>query len=93
MMKAEKDRKRIREFLDLVENEKYDLRKYSRPVLVFCVDENKKVKYSLWESDLLDRFGLSNVDGWDYEEDISFCPDWVDDYDDDDWDEDDDDDF
>ncbi len=93
MMKAEKDRKKIREFLDLVENEKYDLRKYSRPVLVFCVDENKKVKYSLWESDLLDRFGLSNVDGWDYEEDISFCPDWVDDYDEDDWDDDDDDDF
>ena len=76
-MKAEKDRKKIREFFDLVENEKYDLRRYSRPVLVYMVDENKRVKYSLWEDDLLHRFGIENVDGWDYEEDSSFCPDWV----------------
>ena len=89
-MKAEKDRKRIREFFDLVENEKYDLRKYSRPVLVYMVDENKRVKYSLWEDDLLHRFGLENVDGWDYEEDSSFCPDWVMDDDDEDEDEDED---
>jgi hypothetical protein len=42
---------------------------------------------------MLNRFGLDNVDGWDYEEDIVFCPDWVrdDEDDDDDWDDDDDD--
>ena len=92
MMKVEKEKKKIREFFNLVENEKYDLRKYSIPVLVYFVDENKRVKYSLWENDLLIRFGLENVDGWDYEEDISFCPDWVqDDIDEDDWDEDDED--
>ena len=92
MMKAEKDRKKIREFFELVENEKYDLRRYSVPVLVYMVDENKRVKYSLWELDLLNRFGLENVDGWDYEEDSSFCPDWVMDDDDEDFDDDDDDD-
>ena len=93
MMKAEKDRKKIREFFELVENEKYDLRRYSVPVLVYMVDENKRVKYSLWELDLLNRFGLENVDGWDYEEDSSFCPDWVMDDDDEDFDDDDDDDL
>jgi hypothetical protein len=49
MMKAQYEKNKIREFLDLVENEKYDLRKYTKPVLVFTVDENEKVKYSLWE--------------------------------------------
>ena len=93
MMKMEKDKKKIREFLDLIENEKYELRKYTLPVLVYFVDENKKVKYSLWEHDLLIRYGLENVDGWDYEEDISFCPDWVEGGDDDEmWDDDEDDD-
>lgn len=96
MMKSQFDRNKIREFLDLVENERYDLRKYTKPVLVYMVDENEKVKYSLWEQDMLNRFGLENVDGWDYEEDIVFCPDWVqdefDDEFDDDWDDDDDDD-
>ena len=92
MMKMEKDRKRIREFFNLVENESYDLRKYSVPVLVYCVDEHKMVKYSLWDFDLLQRYGLENVDGWDYEEDLGFCPDWVRDDDDDDFDDDDDDD-
>jgi len=92
MMKVEKDRKKIREFFNLTENEKYDLRRYSKPVLVYYVDENKRVKFSLWEDDLLDRFGIKNVDGWDYEEDLSFCPDWVaDNDDDDDFDDDDDD--
>jgi len=84
-MKAEKDRKKIVEFFDLIENEKYDLRKFSRPVLVYGVDEDKMVKFSLWESDMLERFGLKNVDGWDYEEDSSFCPDWVLDADDEDF--------
>ncbi|MCL2064541.1 MAG: hypothetical protein FWG98_09250 [Candidatus Cloacimonetes bacterium] len=77
MMKVEKDKKRIREFFNLIENDKYDLRKYNMPTLVYFIDENKKVKYSLWEMDLLNRFGLENVDGWDYEEDIAFCPDWI----------------
>ena len=94
MMKTETDRKKILEFFNLVENEKYELRRYSKPVLVYCVDENKKVKYSLWEKDLLERYGLDNVDGWDFEEDLLFCPDWVqDEYDDENYDDDDDDDF
>ena len=93
MMKAEADRKKIREFFNMVENEKYDLRKYSKPVLVYHVDENKMVKYSLWETDLLQRYGLENVDGWDYEDDLAFCPDWVADGVEDDDDDDDDDDL
>jgi hypothetical protein len=91
-MKSENDRKKIREFFNLVENEKYDLLKYTRPVLVYFVDEAKRVKYSLWEETLLERFGLENVDGWDFEEDLLFCPDWVGDDDDEDFDWDDDDD-
>jgi serine protease inhibitor ecotin len=91
MMRAEHDRKKIREFFELIESDKYDLRKYSKPVLVYYVDENKKVKYSLWENDMLNRFGIDNVDGWDYEEDIAFCPDWVEDEEEDDFDDDDDD--
>jgi len=77
MMKTERDRKRIIEFLDLIDNDKYDLRKYTNPVLVYTIDKESRVKYSLWENDLLTRYGLENVDGWDFEEDISFCPDWV----------------
>ena len=64
MMHKETDKTRIREFLDLLGNERYDLRKYTRPVLVYKV-EDKTVFYSIWEDDLLNRFGLSNVDGWD----------------------------
>ncbi len=75
-MHKETDKTRIREFLDLLGNERYDLRKYTRPVLVYKV-EDKTVFYSIWEDDLLNRFGLSNVDGWDYKEDTIFCPDWV----------------
>jgi len=52
------------------------LRKYNKPILVYKVDD-KTVYYSIWESDMLDRFGLENVDGWDYKEDTIFCPDWV----------------
>ena len=77
MWKAEKNRKRIIEFLNLVENDKYELRKYSEPVLVYEVDENQMVKYSLWEAYDLFRYGLQNVDGHDFEDDIYFCPDWV----------------
>lgn len=76
MMHKETDKVRIREFLDLLGNERYDLRKYTRPVLVYKVDD-QTVFYSLWEDDLLNRFGLNNVDGWDYKEDTIFCPDWV----------------
>ena len=76
MMHKETDRGRIREFLDLLGNEHYDLRKYHRPVLVYKV-EDKTVFYSIWEDDLLNRFGLANVDGWDYKEDTIFCPDWI----------------
>ena len=75
-MNKEIDRIKIREFLDLLGNEKYEIRKYSKPVLVYEV-KDRVVYYSLWESDILDRYGLSNVDGWDYKEDTIFCPDWV----------------
>ena len=77
MMKTEKDRKKIVEFFDLIENDKYDLRKYTKPILVYYIDQENRVKYSLWENSLLERYGLENVDGWDFEEDISFCPDWM----------------
>jgi hypothetical protein len=91
-MKAEKDRKKIVEFFDLIENDKYDLRKYSKPSLVYFVDTDGMVKFSLWENDDLEKYGLVNVDGWDFEEDLAFCPDWVSDTenDDDDYDDDDD---
>ncbi len=75
-MHKETDRARIREFLDLLGNERYNLSKYHHPILVYKV-EDKTVYYSLWEEDLLNRFGLSNVDGWDFKEDTIFCPDWV----------------
>ncbi len=96
MMQKEASRERVREFLDLVDNDKIDLRRYSRPVLVYKVEDGT-VRYSIWEEDLLNRFGLQYVDGWDYEEDELFCPDWVlgehddlEDYEDDDDDDDDD---
>lgn len=76
MMNTEKDRKRIFEFLDLLGNESYELRRYSHPILVYKV-ENGIVYYSLWEEEILQRFGLKNVDGWDYKDDSLFCPDWV----------------
>ncbi len=87
MMTVQKDRDKIREFFDLLEDEHYDLRKFSHPVLVYKVDGDK-IYYSLWEESLLSRFGLENVDGWDYSEDVLFCPDWVqDDLDEDDFDD------
>ncbi len=70
--------KKIREFLDMVENHKVELRRYRVPVLVWAISDGT-VYYSFWESDMLDKFGLENVDGWDYEEDKLFCPDWVED--------------
>ncbi|HNX37131.1 MAG TPA: hypothetical protein PL124_01885 [Candidatus Cloacimonadota bacterium] len=87
----ETDTKRIREFLDLVENHKVEIRHYKNPVLVWGVQEGT-VYYSFWEADLLEKYGLQNVDGWDFEEDQLFCPDWMTDEDDDDYDLDDDDD-
>ncbi len=76
MMNTENNRKKIIEFLDLLGNENYELRRYSRPVLVYKVVD-KTVYYSLWEEDVLNRFGLKNVEGWDSKEDSIFCPDWV----------------
>ncbi|MFA5498968.1 MAG: hypothetical protein WC327_05415 [Candidatus Cloacimonadia bacterium] len=94
MMNKETDRAKIIEFLDLLGNEVYNLRKYHRPILVYKVEDGT-IYYSLWEEELLDRYGLQNVDGWDYEEDTIFCPDWVIGVDSDDFfdDDDDDDDF
>lgn len=90
-MKQE-DIKKIKEFLDMVENHKVELRRYKTPVLVWAIQEGT-VHYSFWESDMLEKFGLENVDGWDFEEDMLFCPDWVSDKDDfDDLDDDDEDD-
>ena len=77
---AEKDKKKIKEFLDLVENHKVEIRYYKHPVLVWR-NLDGVCHYSFWEEEILDRFGLSNVDGWDYQEDLLFCPDWVDDED------------
>jgi len=93
--RQENDPIKLREFLDMVENSKIEITRYKNPVLTWAIKEGT-VYYSFWEQDMLDRFGLINVDGWDYEEDLLFCPDWVDDSADD-WDEDldddDDDDF
>jgi hypothetical protein len=74
--RQESDSQKLREFLDLVENSKVEIRRYKHPVLVWAVKDGT-VYYSFWEQDILDRFGLANVDGWDYEEDLLFCPDWV----------------
>ena len=75
MMTAEKDRSRIKEFFDLT-NADFNFRKFHKPVLVYEVVDDK-VRYSLWEDELLNRFGLKNVDGWDATEDVIFCPDWM----------------
>jgi len=74
-MKAEKDRSRIKEFFDLTDTA-YNLRKFHKPVLVYEV-VGDKVRYSLWEEDVLSRFGLQNVDGWDATEELIYCPDWI----------------
>ena len=74
--RQESDPLKLREFLNLVENVKVDIRHYKHPVLVWAVKEGT-VYYSFWEQDILDRFGIANVDGWDYDEDLLFCPDWV----------------
>ena len=75
MMIAEKDKKRIMEFFEL-SGGNFNMRKYHKPVLVYDIDDDK-VRYSLWEEDILERFGLKNVDGWDHTENVAFCPDWM----------------
>jgi hypothetical protein len=93
--RQESDPQKLREFLELVENHKVEIRRYKHPALVWAIKEGT-VYYSFWEQDVLERFGIGNVDGWDYEEDLLFCPDWVGDLEEeweDDLDEDDDDDF
>lgn len=74
--RKEADQKKIRELLDLSENHKVELRHYKNPVLVWAVADGTAY-YAIWESELLDKFGLPNVDGWDFEEDLLFCPDWM----------------
>lgn len=92
IFKRQDDLKKIKEFLGMVENHKVELKRYKYPSLVWAVQEGT-VYYAFWESEMLDRFGLANVDGWDFEEDALFCPDWLVEYDelDDNDDEDDDD--
>ncbi len=75
MMIAEKDREKIKEFFELKGTD-FSLRKFHKPVLVYEIADDK-VRYSLWEEELLDRFGLKNVDGWDATENVMFCPDWM----------------
>ena len=75
MMNAERDLKRIKEFFELNKTE-FNLRQFHKPVLVYDIVDDK-VRYSLWEMEILDRFGLKNVDGWDKTENIIFCPDWM----------------
>ena len=75
MMKAERDLKRIKEFFELNKTE-FTLRKFHKPILVYDIVDDK-VRYSLWEMEILDRFGLKNVDGYDKTENIIYCPDWM----------------
>ncbi|MCD6181927.1 MAG: hypothetical protein J7K89_06040 [Candidatus Cloacimonetes bacterium] len=75
MMHAVSDRNKIKEFFEL-NDQRFGLRKFSKPVLVFEVVEDK-VRYSLWEQEVLERFGLNNVDGWDHTENLIYCPDWI----------------
>ena len=75
MMTAEKDRSRIKEFFELTSSD-FNFRKFHKPVLVYEVVDDK-VRYSLWEEELLNRFGLKNVDGWDATEEAIYCPDWM----------------
>jgi len=90
---AEKDKQRILEFFEL-SDQNYNLRKYTKPVLVYIVEDDM-VKYSIFEADTLQQYGLENVDGYDHTENVVFCPDWMqeDDEDFDDFDLDDDDDL
>lgn len=90
MMRAVSDRDKIREFFEL-SDQRFNLRKYSKPVLVYEVADDK-VRYSLWEKEILDRFGLENVDGWDNTENLIFCPDWMQDEEEEEFDDDIDDD-
>lgn len=87
----EKEIKKIKEFVNLVENPKIELRHYKDPVLVWALQDGT-VYYTIWENETLSRFGLKNVDGWDYEEDLLFCPYWMNPEEDEDDDLDDDDD-
>lgn len=91
VFKQEDKPKRLKEFIDLVENHKIELRHYKQPVLVWAVQDGTAY-YSFWDREILDRFGLDNVDGYDFEEDALFCPDWISDSDDEDEDFDDEDD-
>ncbi|MDP3114774.1 MAG: hypothetical protein Q8M98_08355 [Candidatus Cloacimonadaceae bacterium] len=90
VFKQEDNPKRLKEFIGLVENHKIDLRHYKTPVLVWAVQDGTAY-YSFWDKDILERFGLGSVDGYDFEEDALFCPDWISDRDDDDDDFEDDD--
>lgn len=75
MMIAEGNKDRIKEFFEL-RSANQNLRQYHRPVLVYEV-VGDKVRFSLWEEDILNRYGLKNVDGWDETEDLFYCPDWM----------------
>lgn len=75
MMIAEGNKDRIKEFFEL-RSTNHNLRQYHRPVLVYEV-VGDKVRFSLWEEDILNRYGLKNVDGWDETEDLFYCPDWM----------------
>jgi hypothetical protein len=75
MMIAEKDKNRIKEFFELSGMD-FNFGKYHKPILVYEVADDK-VRYSLWEEEILDRYGLKNVDGWDKTENVAFCPDWM----------------
>ncbi len=90
IFREEANPKRLKEFVDMVDNPKLEMRRFKYPVLVWAVKEGT-VYYTIWEREVLDKFGLSSVDGWDYEEDALFCPDWIDENEDD-WDDDTDDD-
>lgn len=85
IFRQESDPKKIKEFVDMVDNLKLEMRRYKYPVLVWAVKEGT-VYYTIWEKEVLEKFGLESVDGWDFEEDALFCPDWIEESEDD-WDE------
>ncbi len=73
--KIEFDRKKIEQFLSLLER-KLDLNRYNKPVLSYRTDDDA-VYYTVWEEEILERLGFNNVSGHDYKDPIFFCPDWV----------------
>jgi len=72
---AETKRKRIMEFLQLIEKNVH-FERFLKPVLTYSFDDDL-VYFSIWEEDILEKFGFENIYGHDFKESIFFCPDWM----------------